>query len=189
MEISFLHQIALPFLSFGFGIIAGALYDIVRIIRCCLGISYTDSAPKWLSNIKLPLLPHEGIKGKTSPIREVIIIGVTDILYFIVLTVFMCIFAYAVNKGKMRWFIYFFALLGFFTYYITVGRLIIRVSSVASFVLRAFFLYIFLFLFVPVRVIFRLARYTYSKIYTSRKNVKKRHISSRTVLIRSGKRE
>ncbi len=151
MEISFWHQLLLPFLSLAFGLIAGVLYDVVRIFRCCLGIKYTQSAPKWLSKIKLPLLSSSNKEKRMGAIKENIIMGITDILYFLILTVLMCIFVYAVNNGKIRWYIYVFSLLGFLIYYFTVGKLVIKVSSVASFIIRSMFSYIVLFLFAPVR--------------------------------------
>ena len=92
MEISFWQQLSLPFLSIVFGLVAGVLYDAVRIFRCCLGVKYKASTPKILSKIKLPLINAENIERKNNSVKEIILIGITDILYFVILTVFMCIF-------------------------------------------------------------------------------------------------
>ena len=187
MEISFGQQLSLPFLSILFGLVAGALYDAVRIFRCCVGIKYRDSAPKILSKIRLPLISAENRERKINSVKETIIIGITDILYFFILTVFMCVFVYAVNNGKIRWFIYFFSLIGFFAYYFTVGKLVIGASSVITFFIRALFLYIFLFLFSPIRILYRCLRFGLSRVRKNIKRKKKNVNMPRTVLLSSGK--
>ena len=187
MEISFWQQLSLPFTSFIFGLIAGALYDAVRILRCCLGVKYKASYPKFLSKIKFPLLNITYRKSKLNSIKETILVGLTDILYFAVLTVFMCIFVYAVNNGRIRWFIYFFSLLGFLAYYFTVGKLVIGASTVISFFIRAVFLYALVFLLAPIKAVVTYLRFFMSRRIKKSKSEKSDQKVKYNVLLTSGK--
>ena len=187
MEISFWQQLSLPFTSFIFGLVAGVLYDTVRILRCCLGVKYRTTYPGFLLKIKLPLLNSTERKRKPNSVKEFVLVGITDILYFLILTVFMCIFVYAVNNGRIRWFIYLFSFFGFLAYYFTVGKLVIKTSTVISFFIRAIFLYLILFILAPIKAIFTCVRFCISRRTKRAKSVKRNRTQARGVLLSSGK--
>ena len=191
MEISFWHQASLPLLSLIFGLIAGVLYDAVRILRCCLGIKYRHSIPTRLSDIKLPLINNGNKEGRLKKVKENLIMFFTDILYFVILTCLMCIFVYAVNNGKIRWYIYFFSFVGFLIYYFTLGKLIIKVSSVFSFILCSILLYLRTFICAPINCFIKgFKEYSAKRradLKINKKNKKNKNI--RTELLKIGKAE
>ena len=95
----------LPFLvaSFIFGIIFGAIYDIFRIRRIAF-------------------------RGK-GRILDSVLTFFEDIVFFLFISVCLILICYKLHFGIPRWYSYIGALLGFFLYRNTVGRLVISVSD------------------------------------------------------------
>ena len=126
MEVSLTNQLFVICLSLTLGVLLGALYDGVRILRCLFGIRY-----------KCPVKRLEGLmrareERTVNRVYESLVMGVTDILYFILSACIIAVFVYGVNNGRVRWYIYLGAAVGFFAYYSTVGKIVISFSSIIA---------------------------------------------------------
>lgn len=191
MEISFAHQLWVFIMSFIVGIFYGVIYDFIRIIRCLLGIRYNTKIIKVFDKVQLPLIKKTNKnKKRYNSLKENVIIVVTDIAYFFVITVFTSIFVYSVNNGRARWFMYVMFILGFMLYYFTVGRLVILLSGMITFFIRAIFAYVLFFIRAPFIPLVRGLRAFCIKAKAcigKRSKVKKDNRETKKVLIQSGK--
>jgi len=162
MEISLAHQFTVAVSSVILGLISGLIYDIVRIARCILGIRYEKALPSGLRSGK-------GV----NKIYESVIIGFTDVAYFIIVSVIVSVFVYFINSGRIRWYIYFFAVIGFIIYYFTVGRIVISLSSIIAYGIRRVFCIFLVCLYEPFKPIIKLPRLLISKSQSLYKSKKK----------------
>ena len=138
MEVSMNAAAISAALSVILGIAMGIVYDVIRFARLVFGF-----------DVRSPFK-----KGRHGKIIGYIFVVVTDLLFFAVLTVCMCVFFFLTGDGRMRSYGLVGALLGFVLYYNTIGRLFITVSSflvslfkrAVRYVLRLFaapFIYLF----------------------------------------------
>lgn len=185
MEISLAHQFAVALSSVVLGLLFGLIYDCVRILRCFLGIRYKRYMFK-----RLKCIDEDTSVGKAY---ESIVMGITDIIYFVTIAVIMSVFVYFVNNGKIRWYIYFGAFFGFMLYYFTLGRVVISLSSLIVIRIRKIFKIILVCLFEPIRPVALWLKAAFCKIKrTYVKNRIKKHEKEdnckRNILMEYGKR-
>jgi hypothetical protein len=174
MEVSFSEQINVALMSVVLGLAFGAIYDDVRIFRTLLGVSYVNKFSDRLKKVKLPFIknPYNFQKSKRK-IAENVMVFVTDMAYFLVITAVMIVYTYHVNSGIVRWYIFGGAIVGILLYYVTLGRLIISVSECIAFFIRAFFLYIAFFLSKPFLILCLKTKPYFKKIKSTKNKDKK----------------
>lgn len=186
MEISMSQQLSTIIISLITGAFLGVIYDTVRFIRCALGIKYCNNSFK--CSIKTIKTKE---KTRLTGLKENIIIHITDILFFIICGIVIAILVYYSNNGRVRWFIYFFSAIGFLIYYLTIGKIIIRLSGVITEVLKSIVYYTFYLIVYPLLPIRNFAKLLFTKIHTEFKikKAKKRNekLGHRNILINYGK--
>ena len=131
--------------SFVLGVFLGVVYDIFRIRRlifCCE------------KNTKA----HSSIFHRQRMFIEEIVIFIEDVLFWFISAVSMCIFIYYVNSGRFRGVAIFGAVIGFFVYYKTIGKVVMLLSGCIINFLRAAFRLLIRFTLYPVG---RLLRYVF----------------------------
>ena len=185
MEISLAHQFTVALLSVILGLLLGLLYDCVRITRCLFGIEYKGIIFKRLQ-------PQHSIKS-IGKVYESLLMGITDLIYFALCGIIMSIFVYFVNSGNVRWYIFLGAGVGFFLYYVTVGRMVISLSSVIALGIRKAFFIILSCLYEPVRPIALFIKNALIKVvkalFVNRKSAtSKKQPIARNVLINYGRK-
>lgn len=109
-----LFQIACA-LAVGIGL--GAVYDVFRIIRCAFFVFSSENGEKRQKN------------GKNQAFFETFLQLILDLLFSIVYTIVIVLLVYYLNNGAVRLYILCLAVIGFFAYYFTVGRLVMRISD------------------------------------------------------------
>lgn len=164
-----LYQLQITLYALLLGLFFGVLYDVLRIVRMLAGITPVHIKPiSWAS--RLPCR-HIGRIGK-GILSELIFVHLLDILYGLSTGAGFCIFLYALNNGRFRWYLLLGCVLGFMAYYWSVGRLVLYLSGNIVALLRSmigFILYLltqpFLWigkkirrLFAPVGVYFQRRR-------------------------------
>lgn len=150
MEISFAEQLLVALNSVLLGLGLGAFYDLIRIVRVLLGVSYVNKFNLRLKNIRLPLIKNPlNSDRKKKKIAEGIMIFITDIVYFFVATLVMTIYTYHINFGIVRWYIFAGAIVGVLFYYVTLGKLVISISECIAFFTKVAFLYLVYFISRP----------------------------------------
>lgn len=173
MEISIAYQLFVSGASALMGLFLGAIYDIVRISRAIFGIRYVNKFTYHLKEIKLPLIKNPLlIERKRNKVLSNIFIFVTDIIYFLVITLIMMVFVYYINDGIVRWYIFAGAFLGMLLYYFTVGKLVISVSEYIVFFIKttlSYLTWIFLWIISPA---LRFLKGIFSKIKQKLSTVK-----------------
>lgn len=154
MDVSIASQLTSALISAILGLCLGALYDIIRIWRALLGIRYVNKFTRRLKEIRLPLIKNPLSKSKKeNKIAENIIMLITDILYFLLVTFVMMIFIYHINSGIVRWYIFAGVIIGFFIYYFTLGKIVISFSEYVVFGIKTIRSYLFFFIsrpFLPI---------------------------------------
>ena len=184
MEISLTHQFVVLLSSIAFGMLLGLLYDCVRIVRCLCGIQYKRP---------IKLFKVRSGEKRVGKLYESIVMGITDLLYFLIAAVIMCVFVYFINNGKVRWYIYSGSAVGFALYYFTIGKIVISLSSIIAYGIRKG-LYIFLIcLYEPVRPLFSFIKNSARRvaaIYKEGTAIKSENqqTTNRKVLMEYGKR-
>ena len=121
------------------GIAFGAFYDVIRISRVMLGVSYgaAKRSTEFLYSRKYPLIGM--LIKKDSPFKERalnIIVALGDILFCLLTGAAFCIFLYYTNDGIFRWQALAAVFLGFFIYYKTIGVLVISFAEIICIFLK-----------------------------------------------------
>lgn len=177
---SFIHHITVAISAFLLGAFFCAVYDVIRIIRLFLGIKNHNVFNK-IGKIFLDKFKEE---KKISKAYESIVMGITDIIFFAIISIFMMIFIHIANSGRVRWYIYVMALLGFISYYKTLGKIVLSLSV-------PFVYYIKKAASSVVNTISYPARILIVRIKSKLKNKPKKEIkdenTSRKVLLHTGK--
>lgn len=109
-------------LSVPVGACLGAVYDLVRLVRILFGV--TVASPFGKSGV------HRWI--------SYILAALGDLFFFAVASAVLCVFFFLTGDGRMRGYGLLGAALGFFCYYQTFGRLVIRLAERIDRGVRAF---------------------------------------------------
>ncbi len=189
MEISLASQLFVFIASVILGLVLGALYDVIRIIRALLGISYINRFTQRLKELRLALIKNPLFKeGAHSRTFDSIIIFVTDVVYFLAVTLALMIYIYHMNSGIVRWYIFAGAIVGMLMYYVTIGRLVISVSEYIVFFLKVIFSYLSFFISRPFILLYLKIKPCFSKIKLHKKR-KNKSQKQRVELVKIGKKE
>ena len=116
------------------GVCFGAAYDLLRILRMLVGI--TPVPAKRISFAARLPRRHIGRIGK-GRISELFFVHLPDVLYGLLTGAIFCIFLYAANNGRFRWYLLMGCAVGFFCYYYSVGRLVVFLSGYITSFLRS----------------------------------------------------
>ena len=139
MEISPYMLLLLLIYSFLFGVSAGVLNDINRIIKTFCGVQYSKKRFDALYDRAFPLIGRlTRLRGekKGRKIFISILMFFQDILLFVYLGCGIVVLNYYFNRGEFRFYTVFAAGVGFVLYYFTVGKLVVPVFEVIVFFLR-----------------------------------------------------
>lgn len=194
MEFSILKQIYIILLSIPFGMVFGAFYDIIRVLRSLLGINYINKFTENLKKIRLKLIDNPLLKEKQrTKLREGVILLITDFAYFLILTIALIIFIYYLNDGIVRWYIFAGTMAGLLIYYFTIGKLVISISEYITFFIKILFEYLFFFLKYPfcrairyLKPVFRRLKSGITHLISKKEKVKKK-ATKRVEIIHAGK--
>lgn len=181
MEISPYMLMLLLIYSFFFGITAGVLNDVNRIIRVLFGVRYSKHSLDTLYSKNIPFLGEPlgriTLTRKNERVLSVIIFF-QDILLFVYLGCGIVVLNYYLNRGQLRLYTVAAAVVGFAVYYFTLGRIVAYAFETVIFFIRAAFKIIFFVLFHPFLVILKKILKSIKKIYKKIKTslAKKRNI-------------
>ena len=148
------------------GIAFGAFYDVFRISRVFLGISYGGRSASYLYEKEYPLIGKlEKRQGKLKRgfLMTAVIFG--DIIYFTVCGSIFSIFIYYTNDGIFRFGALAAVLCGFFAYYTTLGRLVIAFAEIICIFLKII-TKIFLFAIAfPFKIMYNILIKLYNRLF------------------------
>ncbi len=149
--------------SFFGGVLLGAVYDTMRLSRVLFGVChYVDISLN--RNIRSPFskqLPNR----KASPIFAAFLLTLQDILFCLLAGILIAILLFYGNNGNFRGFVLFGILAGFLLYYVTIGKLLIRVSEYVIFAVKVAALYAAYYVTRPILLILRVAKKMYVAIW------------------------
>lgn len=172
-------------LAFVFGAVMGAVYDVFRITRVLIGVSYGGRSADHLYQIEYPLIGK--LKKKDNGIKRGftdIIIGIGDIIFCLLAGSAFSVFIYYTNDGIFRFHAFFASFLGFVVYYKTLGALIISFAEIIAIFLKIIIKILLYAIAFPFRIMynifikllrkvfgapFALARLKISAFFTDRK--------------------
>ena len=127
--------------SAALGVLLGVIYDAIRFVKMLLGVDYGNT---------------ERERGRAKRAMLFIVTFVFDVAFWLVFAVLSVLLTYNVSGGVFRGMVYFGMILGGTCYYLTVGRLTLKIGiKISGFIKRAVAKLILLIL-VPLRVIFSL---------------------------------
>lgn len=156
MEISPIQILFMMIASLAFGMCAGVLNDVNRIVKVFFGSEhYRKKNFEKLYSIKLPILGRSIDTPQKSRITE----GILPVLAFFQDITFFCfsgigvaIINYYFNNGRARIYTPIAVITGFIIYYFTVGRVVIFFSEIPVFVIKALILIVFELFYKPTRL-------------------------------------
>lgn len=164
-------QVVTTLFSALLGITLGALYDVIRISRAIFGIVYKNRFTEKLKLLKLPLIENPiNYAKKSGKIKESVVLFLTDVIYFLIVTFVMIIFVYHVGDGVVRWYIFAGVMSGIMLYYFTLGKIVISISEYITFFIRVFLKYVIFFMTRPIAFLFKYLKIFKFKIKKSIKN-------------------
>ncbi len=116
-----------------FGVVMSLIYTLIKILRITVGVTKGKK-------IKLKLHgPWRSVHlPKCKGLLSVIFVHIIDILYLIFAAVAFCIFVFAFNHGRIRWYLLLSALAGFVAWYYSLGKVIMYVSEYIVYVVKSF---------------------------------------------------
>lgn len=190
MEISIISQLLVALQSSFLGVILGIIYDLVGLIRILLGVTPKTKLTQRLKEKKIPLQTNPFEKNLCSSKKQAVIFFLTDILYFIIVSLIMMVFIYYVNDGIVRWFIFAGLILGMTVYHFTLGKIVSSLFERCGFCVRVLIEYAKVFinkLFIPIS---KRVKSILSSIKKSRKIKKKSNSekSKERIILSVGKR-
>lgn len=121
-----LYQLQITLYALVLGLFFGVLYDVLRITRMLAGI--TPVHVKHISWIGRLPVRRIGKIGK-GPLSQLLFVHLLDIIYGLCTGACFCIFLYALNNGRFRWYLLLGCALGFLAYYFSVGKLVLYLSG------------------------------------------------------------
>ncbi len=148
------------------GVSFGVIYDVFRISRAFLGVSYGGKSAAYLYEKEYPLIGKLEIKQskfKSGFLNVAIIFG--DILFFTVCGLIFAIFIYYANDGIFRFQALASIFVGFFAYYMTFGRLVIAFAEIICIFLKII-TKIFLFAIAfPFKIMYNILVKLYNRLF------------------------
>lgn len=138
-----------------FGLLCGALYDGIRILRVLHGVHYGGQASARIQTLRPRFLPPPRPHGRVGERAQGALIFLEDVLYLAVAGALFSVFVYWQNDGVFRSHLLVGTLLGFFAYYFTVGRLVLSAAESLAALLRLLFACLFFLAALPVRFLWR----------------------------------
>ncbi len=145
------------------GVLLGAIYDTMRLSRVFLGVChYTDISPGWkacspfakkISNKKIP------------PVFATVLFVIQDFCFCLSAGILIAILLFYGNNGNFRGFVPLGLLAGFLLYYVTIGKLLIKVSEYVIFTIKIAVLYVIFYLTRPLLLLAHLLGTWYSAIW------------------------
>ncbi len=139
MEISMTALSEMFAMAFLLGAGFGALYDILRITRVMLGVSYgiSSKSTDFFYSRTYPLIGKiEKRESKAKQNILNIIIAIEDVLFCTVIGAVFCVFLYYTNDGIFRLGALIAVFIGFFIYYRTIGTIILYFAEIISIFLK-----------------------------------------------------
>ena len=166
MGISLTRQLSALLLALACGGLCGIVYDCIRLIRVILGAAeYTTAGRKLYS---IPLFGIGSVHRPGGAIRQrihVAVIAVGDVLFGVLAGCIFSVFLYYAASGCFRWFYLLAWGIGFLVYYFTLGRLTMLSSEVIVYLLRVCVGYVFYLAALPIRLLARMARWIWRRMY------------------------
>lgn len=160
------------------GLLVGMIYDVIRILRVALGISrYTAaaSAPAFRPRF---LKPKEKKKAGHSRVFSFLFLAIFDFFFCVIVGILLSVLLFYRNDGEFRGFVIVGVAVGFFVYYQTVGKLVIRGSEYVIFALRNAVLYLAYYTSWPVIAFGRfLARRVGGVIHRARARAREKRVA------------
>ncbi|MEE0970514.1 MAG: spore cortex biosynthesis protein YabQ [Clostridia bacterium] len=139
MEVSMIVLGKMTLWAFFLGIAFGIFYDVIRITRVMLGVTYgtAKGSAEFLYSRTYPLIGQ--IIRKESKAKEKLltfIVAAGDVIFCTVMGASFCIFLYYTNDGIFRWQAVAATAIGFFVYYKTIGAIILYFAEIISIFLK-----------------------------------------------------
>lgn len=167
MNVSIGEHITLLCYALLVGVMLGALYDAVRLVRTFLGLGINYRTSPFISSLTPPLIGRrpERTRRLMGKAAACAVIFVFDILYMAAAAAVTVIFIYHASSGTPRGFALFGEAVGFIMYMKTVGKLTAAASSYIFFAAETVFRYILFFTLKPASFVLRRAWGLVKKIY------------------------
>ncbi|MBQ1244393.1 MAG: spore cortex biosynthesis protein YabQ [Clostridia bacterium] len=139
------------------GLFLGCAYDVIRLSRIAVGVRYKNVSETPFDFSSLRIVGRYIKKGDAKEKRGnflSVFICIGDILFFVFAAICISVFTYHFNSGEFRFFILFGAVLGFLLYYLTLGRVVLYLSSKIILFIKILLLYTSFFVFYPFSFVF-----------------------------------
>ncbi len=182
MEISPIRLALLLLYSFVFGMAAGVLNDINRVLRALLGDRRRGARGERLYDKKLPLVGKLSQRKKSRALPVLIFVG--DVLLFVFIGCGIVVLNFYLNRGQLRLYSITVVGVGFLAYYFTLGKLVMLVSDYIVFFVRATLAITFHIVSAPFLALFRAVKKIFLRIFG-----KFRRLLEKRRLVRYNKRE
>lgn len=150
------------------GVFLGAVYDVFRVLR--IGRSERIAVTGRFYELIRPKkrLFGRGILTLGEKAREKagnVLLFFEDILFFLIASVAMILCFFHTNDGEIRIICLLSAVLGFFVYHISVGRLVVFFARQIVYILKCAVYWMLYGLIVPMRLLFGVMKLAAGKLY------------------------
>ena len=160
MEVSIDVILKMTLYAFFLGLTIGVLYDLIRISRMMIGISYSreERGPiARLYSIEYPVIGRlTRTKSDGNSLFSYLYVGVGDVLFCLLSGSLFCVFLYLFNDGIFRWQAFVFCALGFFAYYNTLGKIVIYFAEFFVIFLRILTKFLAFAIAFPFKIVYNI---------------------------------
>ncbi len=163
----------------------GAVYDVFSIIRVFLGVSFSKTAEGFLQAHKHPLL--RPLKRRTKrPLFLKISLFLTDFIFSLFSAISIILLFYGYNNGQIRVPVLGCLAVGFLTYRLTLGRLVLPILEVVAVLIKNILFYVLFWILFPFKKAIQMITKILVSVYT--KLVKRKRRKQRIRFTKAEKR-
>ncbi|MBQ0010510.1 MAG: hypothetical protein KBS76_05370 [Ruminococcus sp.] len=140
------------FLILGFA--TGSFFDVFRLIRLAFSDDSTVTENAFYRKIAPPHYFDRHEKTKHGKVLETLLVGIEDVLFFLISSILFSFQTYWVNDGEIRIWGILLLLLGFFLWRMTLGKIVLFFSAQILFFAKILIYWSFYIIIKPIRVAF-----------------------------------
>lgn len=158
MEVSQLDFVYLLIWSTFSGVLLGLLYDGIKMLHGAVFLTEGFLGSK-LSKIQLPIIKRTVAtpESKINKAVSSVIFNLGDFIFMVAWGITIALIAYVYSSGKIRWYIPFGTILGFFAYRATLYKIVVKISNLVVFIIRGVAAYICFLAAFPIKLIVKIA--------------------------------
>ncbi len=151
------------------GVLFGAVYDVIRILRIARSDSKGSMTPKLFAHFKISYMPRLQNEKRKERL-DLILVFIEDFVFCLFVALGELLLFYHLNDGVIRVWGLILSAIGFLIYKLSIGKIMIYMAKRIIYALRRLLYILVVIMFTPISLLARLGKH----VFNPRKRCKKR---------------